>query len=171
MDLKTIKLLARYNETANKEMNKYIAQLKAEQWNREFKAYFPSIFKMCNHIFIGDYNWLKRFSTLRDFQFIRDGFFSKDIPFTVEAFANPQEYLAKRVFLDEKTIAFVGELTDNDLENTLKYIDSRGTEHNRNFGGLIIHMFNHQTHHRGMISVYLEMMAIDNDFSNLLYLV
>jgi uncharacterized damage-inducible protein DinB len=171
MDIKTIKLLANYNETTNQEMNKYISQLNETQWNTDFNARFPSIFKMCNHIFIGDYNWLKRFSTLRDFQFIKDGFFSKEIAFTTDAFNNPKDYIAKREFLDKMINKFVNELSENDLNGNLGYTDSRGTEHNRNFGGLIIHMFNHQTHHRGMISVYLEMMGIENDYSNLLYLV
>ena len=49
----------------------------------------------------------------------------------------------------------------------LTYMDSRGDEYKKNFGGLIIHMFNHQTHHRGMISIYLEELGIANDFSNL----
>jgi len=171
MDLKTIKLMAHYNETANKEMNKYISQINLTQWNTEFKGHFPSIFKLCNHIYIGDYNWLKRFGTLQDFQFIKDGFFSKEIAFTMDVFQDPKEYIAKREFLDKMISKLVTELTDKDLEGHLKYIDSRGTEHNRIFGGLIIHMFNHQTHHRGMISIYLEMLGIDNDYSNLFYLV
>ncbi len=45
MDIKTIKLLASYNETTNKEMNKYISQINEIQWNTNFKARFPSIFK------------------------------------------------------------------------------------------------------------------------------
>jgi uncharacterized damage-inducible protein DinB len=171
MDLKTIKLLANYNETTNKEMNKYISQINATQWNTDFKAYLPSIFKVCNHLYIGDFNWLKRFSKLRNFQYIKDGFFSGEISFTMEAFKDSKEYIAKREFLDQAINKFVSELTEKDLESHLKYIDSRGTEHNRNFGGLIIHMFNHQTHHRGMISIYLEMLGKDNDYSNLLYLV
>jgi uncharacterized damage-inducible protein DinB len=32
-------------------------------------------------------------------------------------------------------------------------------------------MFNHQTHHRGMISLYLDMLGKENDFSSLLALV
>jgi uncharacterized damage-inducible protein DinB len=171
MDLKTIKLLASYNETTNKEMNKYISQINATQWNTDFKAYLPSIFKVCNHLYIGDFNWLKRFSQLRDFKYIKDGFFSREISFTMEAFKDPKEYIAKREFLDKAINKFVNELTENDLGGHLKYTDSRGTEHNRNVGGLIIHMFNHQTHHRGMISIYLEMLGIDNDYSNLLYLI
>ena len=171
MDLKTIKLLAQYNETTNKEMNKYIAPLKKTQWIADFDTHFPSIFKICNHLYIGDYNWLKRFSKLRDFNYIKDGFFSGEISFTMDAFKEPLEYIAKREFLDKAIVQFVNELKENDLESNLRYTDSRGTEHNRNLGGLIIHMFNHQTHHRGMVSIYLEMLGIDNDYSNLFYLV
>lgn len=163
--------MAKYNETTNQEMNKYIAQLNEAQWNTDFKARFPSIFKMCNHIFIGDFNWLKRFSAIREFQYIKDGFFSREISFTMDAFSDPKEYIAKRKFLDKMITEFVNELTENDLEVSLKYTDSRGTEYNRSFAGLIIHMFNHQTHHRGMISLYLEMLGIDNDYSNLAYLI
>jgi uncharacterized damage-inducible protein DinB len=31
-------------------------------------------------------------------------------------------------------------------------------------------VFNHQTHHRGMISLYLDMLGKENDFSNLFVL-
>jgi uncharacterized damage-inducible protein DinB len=171
MDIKTIKLLASYNEKTNKEMNKYISQLNETQWNTNFNTHFPSIFKMCNHIYIGDFNWLKRFCSSREFHFIKDGFFSKEISFTMDAFKDPKEYIDKREYLDQQIYKFVNELTENDLTTNLKYTDSRGTEHNRNLGGLIIHMLNHQTHHRGMISIYLEMLGIDNDYSNLFYLV
>jgi uncharacterized damage-inducible protein DinB len=46
-------------------------------------------------------------------------------------------------------------------------VDSHGKLYKRLFGGLIVHCFNHQTHHRGMISIYLDSLGIDNDFSNL----
>ena len=34
--------------------------------------------------------------------------------------------------------------------------------------GLLIHLFNHQTHHRGMISLYLEMLGKENNYNNIL---
>jgi uncharacterized damage-inducible protein DinB len=63
------------------------------------------------------------------------------------------------------------ELTENDLEKTISFANMKGETVSKNVGGSILHMFNHQTHHRGMISLYLEMMGIDNDFSSLLPLI
>lgn len=171
MDINTVRLLAGYNEKTNSEMNRFISHIDETGWNRNFNTHFPSIFKMCNHIYIADFNWLKRFSKLRDFQYITDRVFLNEIAFGVDAFETQKEYLSKREYLDKLIIRFVDEITETDLERTLKYVDSRGTEHNRSFGGLVLNMFNHQTHHRGMISIYLEMLGIENDYSSLAYLV
>jgi uncharacterized damage-inducible protein DinB len=122
---------------------------------------------MCNHIYGADFNWLKRFSKLRNFQYITDTVFLNEIVFGVDAFKTQKEYLSKREYMDRLIIRFVNEITETDLERDLKYTDSRGTEYSRNFGGLVLNMFNHQTHHRGMISIYLEMLGIENDYSSL----
>jgi uncharacterized damage-inducible protein DinB len=34
--------------------------------------------------------------------------------------------------------------------------------------GLLIHLFNHETHHRAMVSIYLEMLGKANDYNNVL---
>jgi uncharacterized damage-inducible protein DinB len=171
MDTKTIRLLAAYNEKANREMNGFISQLDEAQWNRHFDAFFPSIRTVVNHIYIADFNWLKRFGKLRDFKYITDGIFAHEISFAANAFETREDYLSLREYMDKLIITFADEVTDADLEQSFKYVDSRGTEYTRNFGGSILHMFNHQTHHRGMVSVFLEMMGIENDYSNLVHLV
>jgi uncharacterized damage-inducible protein DinB len=167
MDIKTIRLLASYNEKTNGEMNRFISQMDEAQWKHNFSTFFPSIAKMCNHIYIADFNWLKRFSKLRTFEYIKDKVFLNEINFATDAFETQKEYAAKREYMDKLIIKFVNEITLNDLERNLIYLDLRGTENNRSFGGLVLHMFNHQTHHRGMISIYLEMLGIENDYSNL----
>ncbi len=171
MDIKTIRLLARYNQETNVKMNGFIAQLDETEWRHEFPAFFPSIFAMCNHLYIADFNWLKRFSNLREFHFITDDVFSDEIAFTVEAFETRSEYFSKRDYLDKLIIAFADEITGDDVGRDLDYTDTRGTQHTRNFGGMVLHVFNHQTHHRAMISLYLEMLGFDNDYSNLAALV
>lgn len=168
MDLYSIKLFAMYNERTNIKMNEIISELSNIQWERQFNGYFNSIKSMCNHIYIGDFNWLKRFSNLRQFKYIRNGIFKQTIRFDEAVLESIQDYKEKRGKLDICINEFVNELKREDLEKDLKYIDSHGKEYKRNFGGLILHMFNHETHHRGMVSIYLEEMKIANDYSNLM---
>jgi uncharacterized damage-inducible protein DinB len=171
MDIQTIQLLAGYNEKTNGEMNAIVSRMDADQWNHGFNAFFPSIRLICNHIYIADFTWLRRFSLLRDFRYFKDTVFSREISFAEDAFVTREDYLTKRQYLDRLIVVFADEVTEADLGNALTYKDIRGTENTRNFGGLILHLFNHQTHHRGMISVYLEMLGIQNDYSNLARLV
>lgn len=148
-------------------MNNFLTALTADQWNRKFGGYFDSVRSMCNHIYVCDFNWLKRFSLLRAFGFIKGTEIDKGMPFGKMMIGDPKDYIDKRDFLDDKILQFAGEITAGDLERNLEYTNSRGDTYNKNFGGLLLHMFNHQTHHRGMISLYLEEMNIENDYSNL----
>ena len=56
------------------------------------------------------------------------------------------------------------------MPKRLRYKNFKGIDQDRELGGLILHVFNHQTHHRGMISLYLDMLGKENDFSNLFVL-
>jgi hypothetical protein len=57
---------------------------------------------------------------------------------------------------------------DDDLSKFLDYKDSHGDPHHQEFGLVVLHVFNHQTHHRGMVSIYLEEMGVQNDYSNIM---
>lgn len=167
MDVRTLKMFAEYNRKTNSDMNAFIQRLQASQWNQEFGGYFNSVKSLCNHIYIADFNWLQRFSKLRKFSYIDDPMFRQEIRFGWTVSETAEEYLEKRPILDGLMIAFVNELAQGDLDQPLEYADSQGRLHKRVFGGLVLHCFNHQTHHRGMVSIYLENMNISNDYSNL----
>jgi len=168
MDNKTLQFLARYNAITNEKMNRYIAELSDDQRNQKFGGYFTSIRSLCNHLYITDFNWLKRFSNLRTFDYIRDDFFRREHAFGTHAFLEKKDYLAMRSDLDKRISQFTDELREDDLSRKLRYNDSHGTEHNQEFGLTVLHFFNHQTHHRGMVSIYLEEMGIANDYSNIM---
>jgi uncharacterized damage-inducible protein DinB len=70
--------------------------------------------------------------------------------------------------LDSFIRIFANELKKEDLGKYLVYRDSHNDEHNQEYGLVILHVFNHQSHHRGMISIYLEEMGIENDYSNIM---
>lgn len=166
MDIQTFKLFAKYNKTTNIEMNNFIQSLNSAQWNQEFDGYFNSIKSICNHLYLSDFNWLKRFSKLRKYLFIENSIFFPDLHFGSTVFETIDDYIMRRKFLDEQIELFVNEITPQDINQYLSYTDSHGKDHHKLFGGLVLHFFNHQTHHRGMISIYLENMKIKNDFSN-----
>ncbi len=104
---------------------------------------------------------------MRRFRYAEDGFFEKDVAFDAMVIDSVEDYLEKRKRLDEYIGQFAAEIRREDLKRALRYRNIKGQESERSFGGLVLHMFNHQTHHRGMISVYLDEMKISNDFSNL----
>ena len=56
---------------------------------------------------------------------------------------------------------FISELTDEVIVSTLKYTNSKGQKFNKNMGDLLLHVFNHQTHHRGQVSTLLYQAGID----------
>ena len=51
--------------------------------------------------------------------------------------------------------------TETDFQQNLTYKNSKGEASTRNFGELLHHLFNHQTHHRGQVSVLLSQKGID----------
>jgi len=162
-------LLAKYNIITNELMNSIIRKLSEEQWNREYYGHFKSIHELCSHIYIVDFNWLKRFKKLRSFKILNTEIFEGDYKFTEIIFKSINEYLFKRSELDNIITEFIKELREEDLNKSLKFINSKGIEMERKMNSLITHVFNHETHHRGMISVYLEMLGIENSYSDSMY--
>jgi len=160
-------LLAKYNKTANQKMDEIIKTLSKEEWDKNLGGFFNSVRGLCSHLYICDFNWLKRFSRLRDFDVFKGPFSAKE-PYSFDEilFADMDEYLTSRPVMDEKIIAFINEVNEKDLNSLLKYADSEGNAYERNFGGLVIHSLNHDTHHRGMISLYLEILGRENDFAS-----
>jgi uncharacterized damage-inducible protein DinB len=166
----TFMLLARYNAYVNTEMNKHISMLTKDEWEREFDGFYRSVKDLCNHLYIVDFAWLKRFALLRHFMYLEKPLFKQEFSFKNFSFDSIKEYLDKRIELDGVVTSFIDEVSQEDLGNSLKYKSWSGEPQDRNFAGVLLHMFNHQTHHRGMISLYLEFLGKENDFSNLVKL-
>ena len=162
-------LMANYNKKSNALMNAVINTISDEEWNRKFNGFFTSIHELCSHIYICDFNWLKRFKQLRNFNVLNNEMFEKNYTFTETIFTDITEYSTMRTKLDEIIMEFINELENNDFDSILKFTDSRGNKIERKMDSLIMHTFNHEIHHRGMISLYLDMLGKENDYSGSLY--
>ncbi|HEY5284541.1 MAG TPA: DinB family protein [Polyangia bacterium] len=171
MTTDTIKLLARYNFHVNAEMRRVLGQLADGEWNRVLGGYYPSIRSICSHLFIVDFAWLRRFANLRPFTYAQHPILQGNPTWGGMLFPSFLDYDADRKALDECLTKFAEEVTAEDLPKRLRYKDFKGIDQEREVAKLILHMFNHQTHHRGMISLYLDLLGKENDFSALLALV
>jgi uncharacterized damage-inducible protein DinB len=168
MTVDTFVLLAKYNQEVNERMKPLIASLGAGEWDRRFEGFFPSIRSLCSHIYICDFNWLKRIGGLREFNILKEELFGQNIGFGELLFPDREGYFEKRPELDKKIIELVNEIGGEELPQIVKYKDSEGNPHAKPLEGALLHVFTHQIHHRGMISLYLELLGKQNDFSGLL---
>ena len=161
----------------NQWMNQKIYQAAKDLGDREIKedrgAFFDSILGTLNHIYIADIIWLRRFARhSKQYQNL------KDLP-ELPSYTNLKEIAANNIedlsqlrqALDAKIIAWCEEIKPVDLERSLNYTDTKNNPYCKNFGQLVHHLFNHQTHHRGQASTLFSQQGIDIGVTDLLKII
>lgn len=167
-----IRLMAQYNEWMNTRLYDSALTLPAEQVVADKGAFFGSLYGTLSHILLADTIWLQRFSM--------HPFAHRSLD-PVRAMPKPMSYderqgeLAtlreRRVSLDKVIGEWAAELAEADLGHVLKYNNIKGTPFSRPFSALVMHFFNHQTHHRGQATTLLSQCGIDMGSTDLLMLV
>jgi uncharacterized damage-inducible protein DinB len=165
MDKNTFELLAKYNREVNQQMNNIINMLSEEEWNKKFSGYFKSIHELCSHIFIADYRKFKDFKSVCSIENFNDTYFSEEHTYKETLFDSINEYITKRAELDNIIVDFIKKMAPADLTKNIKIITSTGGTIEKKLELFLMTIFNHETHHRGMVSLYLEMLGKENDYS------
>jgi uncharacterized damage-inducible protein DinB len=164
-----------YNKTVNANMNSIIKELTEEEWDRPFPSYWKSIHELCSHIFISDYTWLSRFCEFCNFTELKRLLNDHDVlnyNSGKKMFETITEYITMREELDGKIIAFVQKTNDEQLSQMMPLdengkITMEGKITKKPLGVYLLHVFNHATHHRAQISVYLDMLGKKNEYSDI----
>lgn len=164
-----IVLLASYNASMNRKLYAAAATLPKDALAADRGAFFCSVLGTLNHIVAGDIIWLRRFMAHPS------GFASLEALNDIAAptslahvFSDDLGSLRElRVRLDAIIEALAAGLSNSDLAQPLSYRNSRG-ECRKNFGNLLLHVFNHQTHHRGQASTLLSQSGVDIGVTDLL---
>ena len=163
-------LLAQYNETMNRKLYDAAATLSAEEVSADRGAFFGSLLGTMNHLLAGDTIWLTRFaqhpSAFRALAPLRGA----PLPTSLRhSFGdNLAELRVHRERLDGLIGALAGELRPADLEQTFSYRTMSGQAFHKRFGSVLLHFFNHQTHHRGQASTLLMQAGVDIGVTDLL---
>jgi len=161
---------ARYNGSVNQSVVELLEPLKKEQIMMETKAYYPSIFETLLHNLIADLNWLRRYrDALKENKALNNGkllsFEEKSLRLEFES--DHTKFFPYRKQVDELMIQFVNELEEHQMNLTIRYKNYKGEEIEKELWKTLLHLFNHQTHHRGQVSVLLDLIEIDHDYSSL----
>lgn len=168
-----ILLLAAYNASMNRKLYDAAGALSPADVSADRGAYFGSILGTLNHLVAGDTIWLTRFAQ-HPSQFVAlDHLRKTPAPTSLtQSFGDTlPALLAARLRLDDTITTLAHELRQPDLDQPLTYRNTRGTAFQRHFGSLLLHFFNHQTHHRGQASTLLTQAGARIDDTDLLLLI
>lgn len=165
-----IALLARYNADMNQKLYDAAAQLPPDEFTADRKAFFGSLCGTLGHLLAADTIWLKRFSTHpAGFPALQAAHTLPQPTGLAHSFgADLSALRAYREQLDAIILAWAPQVTEADLAHTFEYRSMRGDAYRRHFGGVVLHFFNHQTHHRGQASTLLSQAGIDIGVTDLL---
>ncbi|MGB4075432.1 DinB family protein [Pseudomonas sp.] len=166
-------LLARYNAWMNAKLYAAAGQLSAQALSEDRGAFFPSILATLNHIAVADIIWLKRFAEHPACAELRQAISDLQRPTALDQllFDTLEPLHALRSRLDGHISDWVAALTEQDLEQVLAYGNMKGVPAQRPYASLMLHFFNHQTHHRGQTSALLHQAGQDIGVTDLLALI
>ncbi|WP_296270471.1 DinB family protein [Pseudomonas sp. UBA6323] len=168
-----IRLMARYNSWMNDRLYTAASSLSDEPLSAERCAFFDSILGTLNHLVVTDRIWLGRFAAHPAVYQALAALDTLNKPERLDQpmAANIRELLVVRQRLDACLEAFSQEIRDEQLDQPLSYRNMKGVEARKNFFALLMHLFNHQTHHRGQATTLLNQAGVDVGVTDLLVLI
>ncbi|WP_164557933.1 damage-inducible protein DinB [Massilia atriviolacea] len=165
--------MARYNAWMNQAVYDAAATLPAHDLAAERGAFFGSLLGTLNHLVAADTIWLRRFAAHPTHFSALEPVLALPAPAGLGAIHSADLALlgAHRRMLDQLIGAWTAQLLDADLDHVLDYASTTGIRSHKRFGDLLLHFFNHQTHHRGQASTLLSQAGVDLGVTDLLMLI
>jgi len=141
--------MAHYNTWQNRQLADIFGQMNEAEVIRDRGAFFGSIFGTVNHLLWGDTIWMSRWC--RDIERPTGG-----IPESPHLTPTLGAWSAERFRLDGRILIWAETLRNIDLRGPLSwYSGALKADVTRPLDLCVVHMFNHQTHHRGQIHAML----------------
>ena len=142
--------MARYNRLANETLYAACAELSEDELLQARPSYFGSIHRTLNHILLGDRIWLGRF----------EGEVMASTNLDAVLYPDFAEVDRARAGEDARLESFVAGLDENFLGGTVHYRNNAGRDCADPKPLCLVHLFNHQTHHRGQVHDMLSQTSV-----------
>lgn len=158
-----VRKMAAYNTWMNDKVYATAGRLPESEIVADRKAFFGSILATLNHIAVADTIWLQRFATHPAGYAMLD--VVRELPLRSNLAEQPYGNLAAlaehRRFLDGVIGHWADSVADAHLDHVLTYANTKGVVSKKPFFFLVMHFFNHQTHHRGQVTTLLTQAGVD----------
>lgn len=155
--------MASYNEWQNQQLRDVMRSVNEDVLRQERGAFFGSILETANHVLWADQLWLSRLS----------GFPPPTgaLATSKEATSSLSEWEIARFRTDKALSLWARDLRSIDLTGPLTWhSEVRGAPLTKPLSLCVMHMFNHQTHHRGQIHVMLTAVGCTGPQSDLIFM-
>lgn len=140
-----LRLMARNNAYANERLHDACCSLSQSEFEAERTNFFPSIRETLNHIWEVDRYYL-------------DALYEEGRGLTVYEtphLETADALKAAQALEDRKLIRFCDALTEADLKRTVLHERGANGVHQETIGATLLHLFQHQVHHRGQVHAML----------------
>ncbi len=143
-----LKFLFQYNLWADLRTLEACSALTNEQFTRDLGSSFGSVRDTLAHLYGAEWIWNERFQ----------GRSPSALP-SPAAFADLASVGAKIEEMDRHYIDYVSKLTQQDLDQIVRFKSFKGTEVSNYLGQSLHHITNHGTYHRGQITTMLRQLG------------
>ena len=172
MDLELFKVYAQYNQWMNRSIYNTCMELGQDAVELDQGAFFGSILRTLNHLLIADVFWLGRCSGDKTLTALSD---EEGNPIKITAlnqlvYEDLEQLWQARRQLDRNMLGYLDSLTGDALNTLIEYRNSRGETLKNPLNIILLHWFNHQTHHRGQITTLLSQQGVDPGLTDLIYI-
>ncbi len=145
-------MLAAYNAWCNERIYEAAALLSDADYRADRGAFFKSVHGTLNHLLVTDRIWMKRITG------------QGDAPTRLDAilFEKLEDLWPARRREDERIIAHVQDLSEQRISQPLRYRTlTNPADIEQPLSSVLLHVFNHQTHHRGQVHCLLTGLGLD----------
>ena len=141
--------LAAYNQWANRRLYAAALNLPEEAYRRRVGVFFGSLHGTLNHLLLTDRLWLKRLTG------------EGDHPNRLNATLHEDrtELARARIAEDLRLISVVEAYDEAALASVHTYKTTSGGPQSQMLADILLHLFNHQTHHRGQAHSCLSILT------------
>lgn len=153
-------MLSAYNRWTNARLYDAAQNLTDEKYRADCGAFFKSVHGTLNHLLVTDRIWMQRFT----------GEGSAPDRLDTILFEDLADLRRAREAEDDRILAFVSGLDPAALAGTFSYRRVTSPERfTQPLAPALLHLFNHQTHHRGQVHALLTRLAGEAPALDLLF--